>query len=77
MILKQTKISPAEPEKIQFQYSDSLTATGFVTIAALEKLAAEQLISLKAQVAKISGTKKLQTRYQGILTSQEGIPQPL
>ena len=61
----------AEPEKIQFQYSDSLTATGFVTIAALEKLGAEQLISVKAQFAKISGTKKLQTQYQGTLTSQE------
>ena len=53
--------------------TDSLTATGFVTIAALEKLASEQLISVKAQVAKISGTKKLQTQYQGILTSQEVI----
>lgn len=73
MILKQTKISPAEPESIQFQYSDSLTSTGFVTIAALEKLAAEQLISVKAQVGKISGTKKLQTQYRGTLTSQEVI----
>lgn len=78
MILKQTKISPAEPESIQFQYSDSLTSTGFVTIAALEKLAAEQLISVKAQVAKISGTKKLQTQYQGTLHKKLslGIPQP-
>ena len=38
---------------------------------ALEKLAAEQLVTIKAQVAQMSAAKTLRTQHQGVLKKQE------
>ena len=51
-----------------------LTATGTLPdLSVLEKLAAEQLVTIKAEVAKISAVKTLHTQYQGVLKKQEVI----
>lgn len=36
-------------------------------IAALEQVAAEQLLSSKAEVTQVSGVKTIHTQHQGIL----------
>ena len=73
LIHKYTKIFPVEKDDIEFTYSENLTATGFVNISSMEKLAAEQLISVKAQVGRLSGIKMVQTQHQGSLKKQEAI----
>ena len=41
------------------------------SIVSCNELAAEQLVTLKAEVAEISGVKKVHTQYQGTLMKQE------
>lgn len=67
----QTKIIPNE-ETTGFNYSDDLIPSGMVTsISALNNLASEQLISIKAQVVNISAVKVVKTQYLGTLKEQE------
>ena len=73
LIHKYTKITPIDATKIIFSYSDGLTATGVVPISSIVNLAVEQLVSVKAQVAHLSGVKIVQTQHQGTLKKQEVI----
>ena len=68
------KVTPLDSTKVDFVYSDKLTTTSMVkSISACNDLANEQLISLKAQVAQVTGAKKIRTQYQGMLNKQEVI----
>jgi len=59
-------------ETTGFSYSDDLIPSGMVTsIFALNNVASEQLISIKAQVLNISAVKVVKTQYQGTLKKQE------
>ena len=44
-----------------------------ISISSLNDLAGEQLVTLKAQVAQISGVKRIETQHQGRLNKQEVI----
>lgn len=67
----QTKIIQNE-ETTGFNHSDDLIPSGMVTsISALNNVASEQLISIKAQVVNISAVKVAKTQYQGTLKKQE------
>lgn len=67
----QSKIIPNE-EATEFNYSADLIPTGVITgISALNNVASEQLISIKAQVVNISAVKVVRTQYQGTLKKQE------
>ncbi|XP_015779239.1 PREDICTED: uncharacterized protein LOC107357102 [Acropora digitifera] len=67
----QSKIIPNE-EETRFSYSDDLIPSGVVTsISALNNVASEQVISIKAQVVNISAVKVVKTQYQGTLKKQE------
>jgi len=73
ILLSKTKITPITSNDINFPYSGELTAaTGILpNLLALEKLAAEQLVTIKAQVAQMSAAKTLRTQHQGVLKKQE------
>ena len=67
----QSKIIPNE-ETTGFSHSDDLIPSGGVTsISAINNVASEQLISIKAQVVNISAVKVVKTQYQGTLNKQE------
>jgi len=66
-----TKITPLD--SLPFTYSDSLTTTGTASISSLAQVAAEQLVTVKAQVSHVSGVKKIPTSRQGVLHKQEVI----
>ena len=69
---KYTKITTLSKEDVNFNYSfigsENIPTT---TISALEKFGKDQLVNLKAEVTEISGTKKVNTQFQGQLTKQE------
>lgn len=73
ILLSKTRITPITSNDIDFHYSGKLTAaTGILpNLLALEKLAAEQLVTIKAQVAQMSAAKTLRTQHQGVLKKQE------
>ena len=73
ILLSKTKITPITSDDSNFPYSGELTAaTGILpNLLALEKLAAEQLVTIKAQVAQMSSVKTLRTQHQGVLKKQE------
>lgn len=73
MLNKYTKITPLDSTKITFPYSEDLSATGIAPISSIQNLAVEQLVSVKAQVARLSGVKVRQTQHQGTLKMQEAI----
>lgn len=74
IILSKTRISPITSNEIDFPYLTELTASGILPdLSALEKLAAEQLVTIKAEVAQVSAVKTLHTQYQGVLKKQEVI----
>ncbi|CAB4011402.1 Hypothetical predicted protein [Paramuricea clavata] len=73
LIHKFTKIVPIDATTISFPYSDNLTASGIIPISSIANLAVEQLVSVKAEVAHLSGVKILQTQHQGTLKKQEVI----
>ena len=74
IILSKTRISPITSNEINFPYLSELTATGTLPdLSALEKLAAEQLVTIKAEVVQVSAVKTLHTQYQGVLKKQEVI----
>ena len=63
---------PLDSGNVYFVYSDKVTSNGMVSsIVSCNELAAEQLVTLKAEVAEISGVKKVHTQYQGTLMKQE------
>ena len=69
-----TKIAPIDNTNIDFPHSNKLTTTGMaISISSLNDLAGEQLVTLKAQVAQISGVKRIETQHQGRLNKQEVI----
>ena len=66
VITKFTKIVPIDKKEIDFSFSEELTTTATgkpLNISAIQKVAAEQLISIKAKVVSLSGTKVRSTRY--------------
>ena len=64
IILSKTRISPITSNEIDFPYLSELTATGILPdLSALEKLAPEQLVTIKAEVAQVSAVKTLHTEY--------------
>lgn len=74
IILSKTRISPITSNEIDFPHLTELTASGILPdLSALEKLAAEQLVTIKAEVAQVSAVKTLHTQYQGVLKKQEVI----
>ena len=67
----QSKIIPNE-QSAGFNYSEDLIPSRVVSSnSALNNVASEQLISIKAQVVNISATKAVNTQYQGTLKKQE------
>ena len=65
-----TKITPVD--NIDFQHSSKLLVTGIAnTIASLNEVAPEQLVSVKAEIPEVSGVKSVKTQYQGTLRKQE------
>ena len=67
----QSKIIPNE-QATAFNYSADLIPSGMITsISALNNVASEQLISIKAQVVNISAVKVVKTQFQGTLKKQE------
>ena len=67
----QSKIIPNE-ETATFEYSEDVIPSGVVdNISALNNVASEQLISVKAQVVNISAAKVVTTEQQGTLKKQE------
>lgn len=67
-----TKVMPVESADIDFEHSAKLLVTGIATsIASLTEVAAEQVISVKAEVSEISGVKTVHTQHQGTLKKQE------
>ena len=65
----QTKVTPLS--HLPFEYSDILTANGTVPISSLAQVAAEQLVTVKAEVTHVSGVKKIPTLRHGVLSKQE------
>ena len=57
---------------LPFAYSDTLTANGTVLISSLAQVAAEQLVTVKAEVTHVSGIKKTPTLRQRVLSKLEG-----
>ena len=67
----QSKIIPNE-QSAGFNYSEDLIPSRVVSSnSALNNVASEQLISIKAQVVNIAATKAVNTQYQGTLKKQE------
>ena len=67
----QFKIIPNE-ETPTFEYSEDVIPNGVVdNISALNNVASEQLISVKAQVINISAAKVVTTQYQETLKKQK------
>lgn len=67
-----TKVIPVESADINFEHSAKLLVTGIAnSIASLTEVAAEQVISVKAEVSEISGVKIVHTQHQGTLKKQE------
>ncbi|CAB3983684.1 Hypothetical predicted protein [Paramuricea clavata] len=72
IILKHTKITPLPVGDLDFPYNDHLGMTGLATnIPSLQHVASEQLLSVKGEVAKMSGVKVINTQRQGPLSKQE------
>ena len=73
VITKFTKIVPIDKKEIDFSFSEELTTTATgkpLNISAIQKVAAEQLIFIKAKVVSLSGAKVQSTRY-GQLKKQD------
>ena len=65
MLNRFTKITPLAHDEVAFKYSDELTPKSQVTdISSLTKIAKEQIVSVKAEVAQASGIKVVVTQGQ-------------
>lgn len=61
IIDRATMVTPISPEDA-FEYKE-LELSPVVTISSLDQISAEQLVSLKAKVTKVDGTKVITTNY--------------
>ena len=67
-----TKLTPLGNTDVDFSHNKFLTAVGVIpNIAALEKLALEQLVSIKAHVVEVSSVKQIITQSKICLKKQE------
>ena len=74
MINKYTKITPLPIDEIDFPRTEICNKDGLIPkISSLQKVAGEQIVSLKAKVAARSGIKYLNTLHHGKLRKQEAI----
>ena len=73
-INKYTKITPLPIDEIDFPHAEICNKDGLILImSSLQKVAGEQIVSLKAEVAELSGIKYLDTVHHGKLRKQEAI----
>lgn len=73
-IQKSTKIIPLESSQIDFERDEILGNGGMLpNLASIQKVAAEQVVNVKAQVVQISGTKYIDSERYGTLKKQEVI----
>lgn len=73
-INKYTKITPLPIDEIDFPRTEICNEDGLIpNISSLQKVAGEQIVSLKGEVAELSGIKYLDTLHHGKLKKQEAI----
>ena len=73
-INKYTKITPLPIDEIDFPHAEICNKDGLIpNISSLQKVAGEQIVSLKAEVVELSGIKYLDTLHHGKLRKQEAI----
>ena len=64
VISKHTKISPLSLTSINCTYSNDITDSSLLTdVASLRQVAAEQLVSLKVEVAHVESVKAIDTQH--------------
>lgn len=74
LITKYTKIVPLEKDNVNFPHTPMCNADGLLeNISWLQKVAAEQVVSIKAEVVQMSGWKTIHTQCYGSLKKQEVI----
>ena len=72
IVTRFTKVTPLARDEIACEYSDELTQkTKIIDISSLSKIAKEQLVTVKAEVAQISGVKSLLKHDNTQLRKQE------
>ena len=68
-----TNVIPLDSGNVDFVYSDKVTSNAMVSsIVSCNELAAEQLVTLKAEVAEISGVKKVPLPGDELLRKCDG-----
>lgn len=71
LITKYTKIVPLDKDNVNFPHSPMCNADGLLeNISSLQKVAAEQVVSIKAEVVQMSGWKTIHTQQYGSLKKQ-------
>ena len=74
LITKYTKIVPLDKDDVNFPHTPMCNADGLLeNISSLQKVAAEQVVSIKAEVVQTSGCKTIHTQRYGSLKKQEVI----
>ena len=69
-----TKIKAIEKSEIDFNWADICNSEGVVpNISSIQNVAGEQVISLKGEIAQLSGLKYVNTLHYGKLKKQEVI----
>ena len=72
IIQKNTSFTALDNSSVNFEHNELLTTTGLIpNISSLDKVASEQLISVKAHVLQLPSVKQIQTYNQGALKKQE------
>ncbi len=72
ILQRSTKFTPLGNTDVEFSHDKFLTAVGVIpNISALEKLALEQLVSIKAHVVEVSSVKQIITQSKICLKKQE------
>ncbi len=72
ILQRSTKFTPLGNTDVEFSHNKFLTAVGVIpNISALEKLALEQLVSIKAHVVEVSSVKQIMTQSKICLKKQE------
>ena len=66
IIQKNTSFTPLDNSSVNFEHNELIP-----NISSLDKVASEQLISVKAHVLQLSSVKQIQTYNQGALEKQE------
>ena len=74
LITKYTKVVPMAVDNVDFPHTPMCNADGLLeNISSLQKVAAEQVVSIKAEVVQMSGSKFIHTQRYGSLKKQEVI----